>query len=78
MQYQEYKNRVIQLGEDPKRVFNVGGVGIDIIKEIRFLSKIELEKKLKIKFNKKNLLVVYHPVTLQKNMAKIQIKVILY
>lgn len=73
----EYKKRLIQLGEDPKRIYNVGGVGIDIIKEIRFLSKRELEKKLKIKFNKKNLLVVYHPVTLQKNMAKIQIKVIL-
>lgn len=73
----EYEKRLIQLGEDPKRIYNVGGVGIDIIKEIRFLSKTELEKKLKIKFNKKNLLVVYHPVTLQKNMATTQIKVIL-
>ena len=44
-----YKKRVIQLGENPKRVFNVGGTGIDNIKKLKLLNKKELEKKLKIK-----------------------------
>ena len=42
---EEYKNRVIQLGEDPERVFNVGGMGIENINRLELLSKDELEKK---------------------------------
>ncbi len=62
---EEYKNRVIQLGEDPKRVFNVGGMGVDGIKKAKLLNKKTLEKKINFKFGKKNLLVTYHPVTLE-------------
>ena len=66
----EYEKRVIQLGEDPKRVFNVGGLGVDAIKKTKLLSKKELMKKTGIKFGKKNLLITYHPETLEKESSK--------
>lgn len=61
----EYRRRVIQLGEHPDRVFNVGGMGIDAIKRIKLLSKKELERSLDFAFGKKNLLITFHPVTLE-------------
>ena len=68
-----YKNRIIQLGENPKNIFIVGGLGVDSIKKVKLLSQIDLEKRLKIKFNKKNLIVSFHPETLNSNQAKKQI-----
>tara|TARA_B100000925_G_scaffold282956_1_gene256348 strand:- start:6133 stop:7296 length:1164 start_codon:yes stop_codon:yes gene_type:complete len=65
-----YKKRVIQLGEHPVNVFNVGSLGIDSIKNIEFLSKKKLEKELSISFKKKIFLVTYHPVTLDNNSSK--------
>jgi GDP/UDP-N,N'-diacetylbacillosamine 2-epimerase (hydrolysing) len=65
----EYKKRVVQLGENPERVFNVGGLGVDAIKKAKLLSKKELMDKTKIEFWKKNLLVTYHPVTLEKHTS---------
>ena len=59
----EYKNRVIQLGENPSRVFNVGGLGIENIKRLKLLTKEEFEKSIDFKLNKKNILVTFHPVT---------------
>lgn len=73
----EYKNRVIQLGENPKRVFNVGGLGIDNIKRIDLLSKEDFEKSIDFKLNKKNLLVTFHPVTLQAEESSAQFKELL-
>lgn len=61
----EYRQRVIQLGEHPDRVFNVGGMGIDAIKRINLLSREALESSLGLSFGKKNLLVTFHPVTLE-------------
>ena len=63
----EYGKRVIQLGENPKRVFHVGGLGVDTIKKTKLLSKKALMQRTGIKFGKKNLLVTYHPDTLEKN-----------
>jgi GDP/UDP-N,N'-diacetylbacillosamine 2-epimerase (hydrolysing) len=62
----EYRNRVIQLGENPKLVFNVGGLGAAAISNIKtdLLDKHSLEDELGFKFNKKNLFVTYHPETL--------------
>ncbi len=74
---EEYKKRVIQLGEDPKRVFNVGGLGIENIKRLPLLSKEELEKSIDFKLNKKNILVTFHPVTLEKSTAKKQFEELL-
>ena len=64
---EEYRNRVIQLGENPAQVFNVGGLGVDNIKKIKLLSKKELENELPIVFQRKNLLVAFHPVTLAED-----------
>jgi GDP/UDP-N,N'-diacetylbacillosamine 2-epimerase (hydrolysing) len=61
----EYRRRVIQLGEYPDRVFDVGGMGIDAIKRIKLMSREALESSLEINFGKKNLLVTFHPVTLE-------------
>lgn len=60
-----YRKRVIQLGEEPKRVFNVGGLGVDAIENIDLLNKKQIEKKIGIKFLNKNLLITYHPETLK-------------
>ncbi len=69
-----YKNRVIQLGESPSRVFNVGALGVENTKKVDFLSKKELENSLGFKFNQKNILVTFHPVTLEKGKALEQVQ----
>jgi GDP/UDP-N,N'-diacetylbacillosamine 2-epimerase (hydrolysing) len=66
----EYEKRIIQLGENPKRVFNVGGLGVDAIKKAELLSKKELMKKTGIQFGEKNLLVTFHPVTLENQTSQ--------
>ncbi|PRM92014.1 UDP-N-acetylglucosamine 2-epimerase (hydrolyzing) [Arcobacter cryaerophilus gv. occultus] len=73
----EYKNRVIQLGENPSRVFNVGGMGIENIKRLKLLSKEEFEKSIEFKLNIKNILVTFHPVTLENSTAKEQFQQLL-
>lgn len=62
---EDYRKRVIQLGEDPQRVFLVGGMGVDGIKKTKLLDKPTLEKEIDFKFGEKNLLVTYHSVTLE-------------
>lgn len=68
-----YRSRVIQLGEDPERVFNVGAMGVENALNVLTLSKEELEKNLGIKLLKRNLLVTFHPVTLEKGRSENQI-----
>lgn len=63
---EEYRQRVIQLGEQPERVFLVGGLGVDSIKRMKLLNRVELEESLGFKLAKKNLLVTFHPVTLER------------
>jgi GDP/UDP-N,N'-diacetylbacillosamine 2-epimerase (hydrolysing) len=60
----EYRKRVIQLGEDPARVFVVGGLGIDSIRRLTLLSREELERRLDFTLGRRNLLVTFHPATL--------------
>lgn len=60
----EYAKRVIQLGEDPERVFNVGSLGVENIKYLKLLSKEEFERSIGFRLGVKNLLVTYHPQTL--------------
>jgi len=74
---EEYKKRVIQLGEQPDRVFNVGGLGIDNINKLKLLSKESFEKATNFKLGKKNILVTFHPVTLESSTAEIQFKELL-
>jgi GDP/UDP-N,N'-diacetylbacillosamine 2-epimerase (hydrolysing) len=61
----EYRNRVIQLGEQPERVFLVGGLGIDNIKNLKLMNRAELEAALDFKLGPRNLLFTFHPVTLE-------------
>lgn len=67
-----YRQRVIQLGEQPERVFYVGAIGIENIKSIPLLSKTELETSIGFSLGSKVLLVTYHPVTLENNTAASQ------
>jgi len=69
-----YKKRVIQLGEDPKRVFNVGALSVENILNLPLLSKTDLEKELGLTLKKPYAMITFHPVTLEKNSAEWQIK----
>lgn len=73
----EYRDRVIQLGENPNNVFIVGGLGIDNILKLNLLPKNDLENDLKFQFGLKNLLITFHPVTLENNTSEQQINAIL-
>lgn len=61
---EEYRKRIIQMGENPENVFNVGAIGLDNIRDLKLLSKKELENDLEIKFKKYNYQVTFHPETL--------------
>jgi GDP/UDP-N,N'-diacetylbacillosamine 2-epimerase (hydrolysing) len=74
---EEYKKRVIQLGEDPSTVHLVGGLGVDAIKELKLLSKDEIEQNLGIKFLDKSLLVTFHAATLEAQAPEEQIRELL-
>lgn len=62
---EDYRNRVIQLGENPERVYTVGGLGIDAIRRIELMSRDELEQSTEIRLSDRNLLITFHPVTLE-------------
>ena len=71
--HDEYKKRLIQLGENPETIFNYGGLGAHSIKNIKFKSKLDLENELKIKLDKMIFLITFHPTTLEKNKSKYQV-----
>ncbi len=76
---EEYRRRVIQLGEEPNRVFNVGAPGIENIKKVPLMSKSELEASLDgFSLGEKYLVVTYHPVTLENSTASEQIQNLLW
>jgi GDP/UDP-N,N'-diacetylbacillosamine 2-epimerase (hydrolysing) len=68
-----YRNRVIQLGEDPSRVHLVGGLGVDAIHRVKLLNRSELEQAMDFKFGPRNLLVTFHPATLEDEPVEQQI-----
>lgn len=74
---QEYKDRVIQLGENPANVFLVGGLGVDVIKKTKLLEKRMLEQMLAINFEEKSLLITFHPVTLDEISSESQLRELL-
>lgn len=67
-----YRKRIIQLGENPDRVFNVGAIGIDNIKKMKLLDKATLENELQFEIKNKTILVTFHPVTLENSTAQQQ------
>lgn len=74
---EEYKNRVIQMGEEPGRVFNVGAIGLDNIVNQQTLSRQEVESELGITFKKYNYQVTFHPETLAEKNSKEQFEELL-
>ena len=70
---EEYRRRVIQLGEQPERVFYVGAMGVENLKKVPLMRKLELEDSLNFKFEGLSVLVTYHPVTLGNRIPKDEI-----
>lgn len=68
-----YRKRVIQLGEQPDRVFNVGALGVENIMKTNFMTKEEIEQSLSFKLTDKCLLCTYHPVTLSNMSSEVQV-----
>lgn len=69
-----YRKRVIQLGEDPARVFLVGAAGLDNIHRLALMDRTEVESALGRTLLKPLLLVTYHPVTLSAEGAKVPVR----
>ena len=71
---EEYRKRVIQLGEQPDRVFYVGAPGVENIKMFPLMPKEEAEEAINFKLDENTILVTYHPVTLGNHTAEKDIK----
>ena len=71
---EEYRRRVIQMGEQPNRVFNVGALGVENALHETLMSKTELEKSLEYPLSKPYAVVTFHPVTLEANTAEQQMQ----
>lgn len=69
---EEYRRRVIQLGEQSERVYNVGALGVENSRKVSLFSKEELEHQMGFRFNKPTIMVTYHPVTLEILTAREQ------
>lgn len=69
---EEYRQRVIQLGEQPDRVFNFGAIGLDNMRQIQFLDRQSLEQSIGFEIGEDCILVTYHPVTMERNSAETQ------
>lgn len=67
-----YAKRVIQLGEQPDRVFHTGSPGMDNMKRLKLLNRVEFEDSIDFKLGEKNILITFHPVTLEDNTAEKQ------
>lgn len=68
-----YRKRVIQLGEQPERVFNVGALGVENVVKNDFMTKDEIEQSLNFQLTDKCFLCTYHPVTLSNMSSEVQI-----
>ena len=74
---EEYRKRVIQMGEHPETVYNVGSLGCDNIRQIPLISKEELEKSLNFALDRNTIFVTFHPATMETNTAEFQLKELL-
>lgn len=71
---EQYRKRVIQLGERPERVFCVGALGVENIRTQSLLCREDLEKSLQFSLNVPYVMVTFHPVTLERHTAQVQIE----
>ncbi|HJO62434.1 MAG TPA: UDP-N-acetylglucosamine 2-epimerase, partial [Desulfobacterales bacterium] len=67
-----YRNRVIQLGERPEHVFNVGSLGVENLKDLNLITKNEIENRLGFKFAAHPIMVTFHPATLEYEQSEKQ------
>ena len=72
-----YRQRVIQLGEQPNSVFNVGAAGLDNVVRLNLLNEQDFEEAINFKLGKKSILVTFHPVTLENATAAQQFQCLL-
>lgn len=70
---EQYKRRLLQMGEEENRVFNYGDPGVEVIEKMSFIEINELKKELDIPLDMSYAIVTYHPVTLERGMAREQI-----
>lgn len=71
---EEYRNRIIQLGEQPERVYNVGALGVENIMCAPLWTKEELEKNIHFEFGSNTIIITYHPVTLEQLSSREQFR----
>ena len=69
---EEAKKRVLQMGENPNRVYVVGSLGVENALKQKMLSKAELEKSIGMVLGDKYSVVTFHPVTLENSSAEEQ------
>ncbi|MDC0300082.1 UDP-N-acetylglucosamine 2-epimerase [Verrucomicrobia bacterium] len=74
---EDYRKRVIQLGEAPDTVFNVGGMAMDYFGRIDFLDRAAFESAIRFELGERNAIVTFHPVTLEKLSAEKQFRALL-
>lgn len=74
---EDYRCRIIQMGESPENVYNVGALGVENIRNLNLMGKEELEESIGFKLDKPFFLVTFHPVTLEQDSAKEQLKELL-
>ncbi len=72
-----YRQRIIQLGEDPKRVFNTGALGVENVRKVKCLSRKRLSEELQFDLDKPYAVVTFHPVTLEGHSALTQLNELL-
>lgn len=74
---EEYRHRIIQLGENPKNVHHVGSLGVENIREERILDKDEFEESIGFSVDENTIIVTYHPITLENIPSKVQFEKLL-
>lgn len=72
-----YRQRIIQLGEAPDRVFNVGALGVENIRRTLLMERSELGESIGFDLEKHYFLVTFHPVTLEQSTSKCQVQALL-
>ena len=70
---EEYRQRIIQLGENPDRVFNVGALGVENIRKVSMMGRDELSHSIRFPLDCPFFLVTFHPVTLENATAGSQL-----
>lgn len=75
---ESYRQRIIQLGEAPERVFNVGALGVENIRRMPLMERNELSEAIGFNLEKPYFLVTFHPVTLENSTSEEQFQALLY